>query len=189
MSDTFAPYCRATEPSVWPRAFARKAGRPTLHLEAPNPINFGAEAATAKVPVALVPPPDVLRGDRRPIVIPPQWPDEVTTSALPKTGLLAVPAADTFRYTSTKRARAKRDKERSRTARTSTPAVDASGLSNRRSLGGAKVASERKAGLGKNVAGTPGRDTPSNAAGMSGKRLTGHQIQLPISDPRVVQRN
>jgi hypothetical protein len=167
------------EPSIWPRATAYKVDRPEPDLEAPSPTNFGAETANANVPVTLVPGEETLRSDHHEIAIPAPWPDEVTTSALPATKLLPAPAADTFRYTSTRRARAKRDKERA-------------GPAGRRSTGGSKAGSkkaggDRKTGIRNSSAQNGG--SRSKAHGMSGRRQSGHQIQLPATDSRVVQRN
>ena len=166
------------EPSVWPRASVHKVKRPAPDLEAPSPTNFGAGTSDGEIPVALVAAEDPLRSDDRKIALRAPWPDDVTTSSLPQTEMLPIPAAETFRYFSTKRVRSKRDKAGNvRTVRTSSGVDPARPGERRRNSG--------KAGAG--TSGTQGQARPKGSS-KSGQRQSGHQIQLPSPDGPYVQR-
>jgi len=165
------------EPSMWPRTAPYRVAAPDPALEAPSIISFGANAADGNVPVTLVSVPEALRngnGHNGHVDLPVAWPEEVRIAAAPEREVLPIPAAETFRYSSTTRARTKRDKNRSvRTAGNSSASADVTGSARRSTPRGSETKFRRT------YTKTTKWGRSRNAGKSSGKRQTGHQIHIP----------
>jgi len=163
---------RSREPSMWPRVAPYRVREPTTPLDVPSLASFGAEPDTT-VPVTLIARPDALRNGDRVSTLPIAWPNGMATLVSARAEILPIPAADTFRYSSLSRARAKREKRdkgrHAHSANHSEPNSDVTGSVHGSSAKG--NASKKSKSAKSHSADRPGSKKQTGQ--------TGHQIQLP----------